>query len=93
MKPLVADEMFPEGIDIEDVSLSRFHLKSRLFTFPRNNFQSGNSSTGIMLDLAASEKDVHADFYNGESNKTETYDENLNKPFMFVLLRFRGSVR
>lgn len=26
--------------------------------------QSGNS--GIMLDLAASEKDVHVDFYNGK---------------------------
>lgn len=62
MKPIVADEMFPEGIDIEEVS---WNDRARsLKEFPISIlFQSGNS--GIMLDLAASEKDVHSDFYNG----------------------------
>lgn len=27
--------------------------------------QAGASSAGILMDLAASEKDVHSDFYNG----------------------------
>lgn len=34
MKPIAADEMFPEGIDIEDVSIQLFQIKKiRLFTF------------------------------------------------------------
>lgn len=37
MKPLVADEMFPEGIDIEEVSIqlvfSDIQEKDELFTF------------------------------------------------------------
>lgn len=33
MKPIAADEMFPEGIDIEDVSIQlKNQTKTRLFT-------------------------------------------------------------
>lgn len=31
------------------------------------NFKAGGSS-GILMDLAANEKDVHADFFNGKKN-------------------------
>lgn len=76
MKPIAADEMFPEGIDIEDVSTQLIKRSTTdLFTFSKFIliFQSGNS--GIMLDLAASEKDVHADFFNG--NVIGIFQEDL----------------
>lgn len=33
MKPIAADEMFPEGIDIEDVSIQLIHNKLILIVY------------------------------------------------------------
>lgn len=89
MKPIAADEMFPEGIDIEDVSIQLGRAAfPAMFTSVEIFvviFQSGNS--GIMLDLAASEKDVHVDFYNGKRLRTSsTRGQSLNQ--ISILLDF-----
>lgn len=82
---LVADEMFPEGagpfMELDEVCPSKIRQTSfvhsleiyrswliifRFFFIP--NQKSGGSS-GLLMDLAANEKDVHSDFYNGESTQ------------------------
>lgn len=73
MKPtLVADEMFPEGanfMELDEVqmrrNLNQIHF-AKFFIFRYLNLQPGSGS-GLLMDLAANEKDVHADFFNGES--------------------------
>lgn len=76
MKPTVAaDEMFPEGVgpymDLEEVGLLRSIIT---FLFCLNylcifkiiyfKLQAGGPSN-LLMDLAANEKAVHADFFNG----------------------------
>ncbi|KAJ8920644.1 hypothetical protein NQ315_004783 [Exocentrus adspersus] len=53
MKPaIVADEMFPEGagpyMDLEEAI----------------NLSNAGGSSGLLMDLTANEKAVHADFFN-----------------------------
>lgn len=71
MKPtLVADEMFPEGagpfMELDEVSemcklFFFFFIYKKLMTV----VQQAGGSNGLLMDLAANEKDVHSDFYNG----------------------------
>lgn len=77
MKPtVVADEMFPEGagpfMELDEVwvvlknkstldVVVMYELECNWLYFI---LQAGGSS-GLLMDLAANEKDVHADFFNG----------------------------
>lgn len=73
MKPtVVVDEMFPEGagpyMELEEVCKIKIitdlvgkSLYALIF------YQAGASSAGILMDLAANEKDVHSDFFNGKT--------------------------
>ncbi|XP_077866863.1 COP9 signalosome complex subunit 9-like isoform X1 [Saccoglossus kowalevskii] len=61
MKPsIVADEMFPEGggpyVDLEEVWRLYFEA----------HFGDVGGSAGLLMDLAANEKAVHGDFFNGK---------------------------
>lgn len=47
------------------------------------------ANSGLMLDIAASEKDVHADFYNGKVDKIVPY---IQKNHYFIIPRFRRSL-
>lgn len=81
MKPTIAaDEMFPEGAgpfsEYDEVN----RLTNTLFIhLVSSNFSTNmlcmflfllkaGGSSGLLMDLAANEKDVHADFFNGSFN-------------------------
>lgn len=71
MKPaVVADEMFPEGagpyMDLEEVSnkMGKSVDKFYIICTIQMCLQAGGSS-GLLMDLTANEKAVHADFFNG----------------------------
>lgn len=66
MKPaIVADEMFPEGagpyMDLEEVCNAFISLA----TVSNLTFLQAGGSSGLLIDLTANEKAVHADFFNG----------------------------
>lgn len=91
MKPtLVADEMFPEGanfMELDEVRIiSCFLMKLRKF----NDFNSQpGSGSGLLMDLAANEKDVHADFFNGKLNTKAIDRFILHLLFNFRLRRLK----
>lgn len=76
MKPtVVADEMFPEGAG-PFMELDEVNREYSPFSYSGNEISNENGflfvcnlkaggSTGLLMDLAANEKDVHADFFNG----------------------------
>ncbi|GAB1285256.1 COP9 signalosome complex subunit 9 [Apodemus speciosus] len=66
MKPAV-DEMFPEGagpyVDLDEVVNKQVHkMKPAEWVCGASLLAGG--STGLLMDLAANEKAVHADFFN-----------------------------
>ncbi|NWT71214.1 CSN9 protein, partial [Prunella himalayana] len=71
MKPAV-DEMFPEGagpyVDLDEVRRA-LRCRGRGAAVPRCGgaqrlLSQAGGSTGLLMDLAANEKAVHADFFN-----------------------------
>lgn len=68
MKPtLVADEMFPEGANFMELDEVKLELVLSVISVIIFDFNSQpGSGSGLLMDLAANEKDVHADFFNGK---------------------------
>lgn len=84
MKPaIVADEMFPEGagpyMDLEEV-----FIWIKLFVFNIINIYQAGGSSGLLMDLTANEKAVHADFFNGMCSDQFLFKVDILKFIIFV---------
>lgn len=107
MKPTpVADEMFPEGagpyMDLEEVNFAprskqnANHTLLCLFSFQHENFiiklffKAGGSNS-LIMDLAANEKAVHADFFNG--SKTFILKYNIDNLTNLPIVHFPSQIQ